>query len=918
VTRLVVTIVVLVVTLGSARAQGVSPGSLAKDHASLEGVDNCIRCHSSGDAISATLCLNCHKALGQRIATRSGYHATTGNDCARCHPDHRGVNAALVKWPGGKPESFDHAKAGYKLDGGHAKVACRDCHKVAWLTGNVAPLLTDEEKPRTYLGLPTACAGCHKDVHQPSLGSDCQRCHTPATWHIAPTSTAFDHGKTKYPLLGAHAKVACEKCHGGTAQKLTTLHPEFATCQSCHKDPHSAAMGDAKSCATCHRESAWKDLRYDRKTHAPRTLPLVAGHATPTCADCHGAKVDRKPAAACVTCHADPHRPSLGTRCDTCHQTSVWTKATPKADFHDKTAYPLRGLHVSVACDKCHDPTKPMAKRFRPVAHAKCLDCHADPHLGEASKPCESCHAVEGFKPARFEASDHAKTKFALDGAHRATPCGKCHPSAPTSPGFKQGNPPCETCHDDPHDGQFVDRGGCATCHGVAAWSPSTYTKEAHAKAGFALVGEHDVACGRCHAKQFVKLSAECGSCHDDRHAGQFASRTCIECHAGAVWKPAPGFDHAKTFPLRGRHAKAECARCHPAFSLSAPNVTVKTEVYVLGQQARECIGCHRAQHGDASSTVDQRRELAAATRACATCHSEATWRDSTAAPTFDHRTTGAPLVGGHSTSTCAGCHQPSRRALPELANCSACHQDRHRGRMGDRCETCHSPQSWKQDQLLLDHRRTRLPLAGAHAVQGCPSCHRDAEAGTYRGLDPTCRACHFKTVEERRPHPDHTKDLVFNTCETCHTVTGWRPAKIDHNVFWPLTGKHRTTACTACHRAGEQYRDASRDCNSCHASDVPTGGLFDHASQNTVQCQTCHNTSRWSTAQFPNHPRDFPAKHGGASCAQCHPQGDGILYSCTTGGCHRNVDDKHDDVRGYDQSCARAGCHFGGSKGDD
>ena len=127
----------------SVRAQGVSPGKLAKDHAALEGTNNCIRCHSSGDAVSASLCLSCHKALGQRIASKAGYHATTGDDCARCHPDHRGVNAALVKWPGGSADKLDHAKTGYKLEGEHAKTACRDCHKVELLKGSVAPLLTE-------------------------------------------------------------------------------------------------------------------------------------------------------------------------------------------------------------------------------------------------------------------------------------------------------------------------------------------------------------------------------------------------------------------------------------------------------------------------------------------------------------------------------------------------------------------------------------------------------------------------------------------------------------------------------------------------------------------------------------------------------------------------------------------------------
>lgn len=904
-----------------AHGQGVSPGPLAHDHAALEGVDNCIRCHAGGgDAVTPASCLSCHKALGQRIAAKAGFHGTAGNDCAKCHPDHRGTSAELVRWPGGKPAAFDHTKAGYALTGKHTSIGCRDCHKTAFLSGPVASALSAEERPRTYLGLQQACVTCHTDVHKPTQGSDCQKCHDTKSWRGAGTAGAFDHGKTKFPLAGAHAKVDCTKCHGGNAQKLADLHPKFDTCKTCHQDPHAGAMGTAaKACEGCHRESSWKDSRYDKKTHAPRTLPLTGGHAKPTCASCHGDKLDKKPATTCISCHADVHKPSLGTRCETCHQATSWAKAAPaKAEFHDKTAYPLRGMHVSVACEKCHDPKKPANKRFRPIAHAKCLDCHADPHQGEADKPCESCHGVEGWQPARFEIGDHAATKFALDGAHRAVPCLKCHPASPQSPGFSRGNPPCESCHADPHGGQFAGKGTCASCHEVTAWSPSKFTKDAHAKAGFALEGKHDVACARCHAKQFVGLSADCGTCHDDRHAGQFAGRACTDCHAGAAWKPTPGFDHAKTFVLRGQHAKADCVRCHPKIEVRVtPALAVPSEVYKLGPSAKQCVGCHRAQHGNPTAVADQPRRLAAATRACADCHLETAWRDVAIAPLFDHTTTGAPLVGGHAQAACSSCHTP-RRKLPAMPECAGCHQDRHGGRMGDRCESCHSPASWKQDQILVDHQRTRLPLVGAHAVQPCRSCHKDEQAGNYRGLDPTCRGCHLHTVEERRPHPDHTKDLAFNTCENCHSVLAWRPAHVDHDKFWPLTGKHRATACTACHKPGDPFSAAPTQCVGCHtapgAGSSIDHGMFGAACGDQTQCQNCHTTTAWKPAKFPCHPPDFPATHHSATCASCHPQMYGT-YSCTTGGCHREqVRDNHE--RG-DQLCAKSGCHFGGRGGD-
>ena len=904
----------------AARAQAVSPGPLAKDHAALEGIDNCGRCHSGGgNAISAPSCLSCHQALGQQIAAKAGYHATVGNDCATCHPDHRGVQAALVRWPGGI-DHFDHDHTGYKLLGGHTKVACRDCHITKFLSGPIAKALTADERPRTYLGLATACSTCHADIHKPSLGADCAKCHDATSWHVATTSTKFDHAKTRYPLVGAHAVVECTKCHNGTKQKLANLHPKFDTCKTCHADPHAGTMGTAPTaCATCHREASWKELHYDRTTHAPRTLPLTAGHAKPTCAACHGDNLDRKVVATCTPCHADPHKPSLGTRCESCHQTTTWAAAaTTKVAFHDKTTYPLRGLHVTVACDKCHDPKKPVAQRFRPVAHGKCLDCHPDVHRGEASKPCEGCHTVAGWQPATFEVADHAKTRFVLDGAHRAVPCAKCHPSSPKPSNFKQGNPPCLTCHADPHAGQFADKGTCESCHDVTAWSPSTFTKEAHAKAGLALVGKHAVACGRCHDKKFVDLSADCGACHDDRHAGQFTGRKCTTCHAGAEWKPTPGFDHGKTFVLRGRHATADCVTCHPKRSVRVSAAkSVETDVYKLGPASHDCIACHRAQHGDPKSGNDQPRQLAAATRACQTCHGETSWRALVLA-TFDHGATGTPLVGGHARTSCTSCHQPDRRKLPELVACSGCHRDRHAGRLGDRCERCHSAASWKQDQLLVDHQRTRLPLVGAHAVQPCTSCHKDAQAGTFRGLDPSCRSCHFHTVIDRRPHPDHTIDNGFNNCENCHSVLGWRPAHIDHDKFYPLTGKHGTTPCVQCHKTGDLYNAAPTQCLGCHAADETRANaqVMMHDTDGPI-CGDCHTTTMWSGTVF-NHPA-FPTNHHNSACANCHtvttmPQ----IYTCEGSNCHNSAQDPNPGRghHGGDQNCARSGCHYGGSGG--
>src|SRR5512136_3207643 len=83
-----------------------------------------------------------------------------------------------------------------------------------------------------------------------------------------------------------------------------------------------------------------------------------------------------------------PHG-SLNLPCENCHTFTAWTplRGIPEFD-HNKTRYPLRGLHASVACKQCH-----VSLVFTNVG-TKCADCHADIHRRQMGANCESCHTV--------------------------------------------------------------------------------------------------------------------------------------------------------------------------------------------------------------------------------------------------------------------------------------------------------------------------------------------------------------------------------------------------------------------------------------------------------------------------------------------------------------------------------------------
>jgi hypothetical protein len=99
---------------GSVRAQ-ISPGDLSNPHASLEGVQNCTKCHGSGRQLVPDKCLECHTVIKAEMADKSGLHGSQNYaECQACHVEHQGREFELVYWKDGQ-DKFDHALTGYKL-----------------------------------------------------------------------------------------------------------------------------------------------------------------------------------------------------------------------------------------------------------------------------------------------------------------------------------------------------------------------------------------------------------------------------------------------------------------------------------------------------------------------------------------------------------------------------------------------------------------------------------------------------------------------------------------------------------------------------------------------------------------------------------------------------------------------------------
>jgi hypothetical protein len=290
-----------------------------------------------------------------------------GGECAKCHN--------TTQWKNAK---YDHLKeTGYALLGAHTDLDCLACHR----SGNYKELI------------PKDCNGCHRadDAHAARLGPRCDDCHGNSRWQ----PVTYDHAeRTKFALIGMHAKIDCESCHTASvaSQKLPT------DCAGCHRaaDPHAAQL--AGGCETCHGQAAWTaDLTFD---HDLSRFPLLGMHRLVSCAQCHTSMAFDRAPLGCADCHAhdDVHHGGLGSKCQDCHSSNGWALWT--FDHARQTGFALLGAHGKLPCVACHQQPPGSVKLSQ-----TCLACHRkdDRHLGQYGEHCERCHATDSWKGARIQ-----------------------------------------------------------------------------------------------------------------------------------------------------------------------------------------------------------------------------------------------------------------------------------------------------------------------------------------------------------------------------------------------------------------------------------------------------------------------------------------------------------------------------------
>jgi len=552
------------------------------------------------------------------------------------------------------------------------------------------------------------------------------------------------------PLAQAHesleGSLRCTTCHGSGGREAMA-----AQCLTCHRDIrwlverrrglHDAAA--AQRCASCHPDHAGKEFQLvqwpegaaERFDHRHARWSLEGAHARVPCAECHAAKYRISPATvlsptrpagksksrwvgleqACVSCHADPHRGQLSSRCEDCHSTVDFRRVAPARMDHSHTRYPLRGRHASVKCEACHDfSRRPGARRNPPFA--TCGDCHRDPHgstavLAGVRPDCDACHTERDFSPATLSVAMHARTRYRLEGKHQQVRCAACHPKAA----------------------------------GGTAWGSSRVVMR--------------------------PAFARCRDCHAEDHGTQLAARPeggeCASCHTPGGWRPSRfGIaQHASLrLALRHRHAEVDCRACHGPGRQGLPSVTLTAarlgSAGVLFGAETACEACHADPHRWAVA------------RPCAACHGTRGFRPS-GMDIAAHSKLGFVLEGAHRAVPCSACHNdlaPARRPLSTLVRasrewpamslaaptaCARCHRNPHgaefaRRRDQGRCDGCHDAQAWAPAGRFDHNRDAVFALDRAHAGVACSRCHQSrSAAGTvvtvYRPLSGACESCHVE-----------------------------------------------------------------------------------------------------------------------------------------------------------------------------
>jgi len=258
---------------------------------------------------------------------------------------------------------------------------------------------------------PSFCGTCH-EMNDPYLQSWEDSIHAPEA-----TCVSCHVGKGLMPLLQAKATRSfhdlyahfisgfetpirqthpvkdsiCLECHevsGNTLNNSLAKHDlhsnELVPCIACHAqtghapaDQAAALASDPVMCESCHE--------------AHLDFPLIGGHASIECGDCHRIIGYRVEPQLCDICHNKPndHLDDFSLNCDDCHDVQSWKPA--RFEEHN---FPLdHESQTTIRCDTCHPDNWETYSCYLCHEHerAKVEDEHREEGITDF-QDCVGCH----------------------------------------------------------------------------------------------------------------------------------------------------------------------------------------------------------------------------------------------------------------------------------------------------------------------------------------------------------------------------------------------------------------------------------------------------------------------------------------------------------------------------------------------
>jgi hypothetical protein len=423
----------------------------------MHSLVGCPTCHTEGQPLPTGGCATCHDA------PHGGW-----TSCSSCH--------STVAWRLFKPLPSGHLS----LAGGHATLACTDCH-------------SQPKEP----AVDRTCVDCHakKSPHGAGI-TGCQECHTPARADWSPNPN-FNHSQF-FKLVGFHKTLKCAQCHTNGRFAGTPR-----VCVGCHGRQH----GGLTDCASCHNTTAFIPSTFRHSS----VFALTGRHAKLNCTRCHPkdqfARVIGGGSHRCVSCHGVQHGGL--SDCASCHTTAGFEHTT----FNHNSVFPLIGQHAVLAkeekCSQCHPDNK-----FAVVAGTHCADCHANPH-GAGIPGCQTCHTPVGFDVV----GTFPGHPIPLAGHHLSSPCTDCHPTLVFSSAKDCASAGCHPTT--PHVGPL----DCLRCHYPTTFADDHFTHPA-------ILNFTNTGPSPHTAFDFGAYPPGCVFCHPSGGSiPDFTGHSCTACH---------------------------------------------------------------------------------------------------------------------------------------------------------------------------------------------------------------------------------------------------------------------------------------------------------------------------------------------------------------------------------------------------